>query len=286
MCLARYHKPRTLAEAFALMAGEPGARYVAGGTDVMTQMRAGAPRFRETETLISLRAIPEIAGVEVHGAARVGALTSVADLVAHPEIGRVFPVLRQAGESLGSPQIRNMATVGGNLANASPCADLAPPLLVLEATVRLEGPAGTREMPLESFFTGPGETRLAPGEVLAQVSIPAPREGVRAAFVKKGRVAMDLALASVALLIEFSGRRVLRARAAAGSVAPTPLRLFGVEAALEGRELTPSVLREARAAAEREVAPICDLRAGAEHRRRLASVLVARMAEGLLAGAG
>ncbi|MFQ5844440.1 MAG: FAD binding domain-containing protein, partial [Planctomycetota bacterium] len=183
---------------------------------------------------------------------------------------------------LGSPQIRNVATVGGNLCRAAPGADLAPPLLVHEARVRLRGAAGSRDLPLEEFMLGPGETCLGPGEVLGAVLLDPPPAGARTVFLKKGRVRMDLSLVSVAVLLELEGKRCRRARVAAGSVAPTPLRLRRVEALLEGRPITPAVAAEARAAAAAEVAPITDVRATESYRRRIAGVFVERALSRLL----
>lgn len=275
----RYHRPTSLAEALRLAADEPAARFLAGGTDLLVAMREGRAR---PPALISLRRVPELAGISDGGALTIGALTTVADLIAHRGVAEACPVLVEAARAIGGPQIRNAATVGGNLCNASPCADLAPPLLVLDAAVRLEGPRGGRELPLEDFFEAPGRTRLAPGELLTAIVVPRPPSGARAAFAKKGRVAMDLALASVAVLLELDGDRCGLARVAAGSVAPRPIRLRGVEALLEGQRLEPERLAAARAQAEREVSPISDVRAGAVYRRRLVGALLSRAVARLL----
>jgi carbon-monoxide dehydrogenase medium subunit len=210
-------------------------------------------------------------------------MTRIVELVEHRALRERYPVLVEAALRLGSPQIRNVATVGGNLCNASPCADTATPLLVLEARVRLRGPAGERELPLEQLFLGAGETALAPGELLAEIVLLPPGPTARATFKKKGRVRMDLALASATVLVELDGAVCRRARVAAGSVAPTPLRLKEVEALLAGQALTADVLAAAGTAAAGAVSPISDVRCTAEYRRQLVAVYVKRALEELAA---
>lgn len=266
-----YHRPTSLEEAWRLAAAQPEARLVAGGTDVMVRLREGkiAP-----PALVSLSRVEELARVSVGDAVEIGAGVRVADLCAG-EVAAALPVLAQAARRLGSPQIRTVATLGGNLCNASPCADLAPPLLVCDAAVRLASARGERTLPLADFFVGPRASALAPGEILRSVVVPR-HERARAVFLKKGRVRMDIAIASVAVLLERTGDRCTRARVAAGSLAPTPLRLRAVEAVLEGAKLDEQTFARARAEAEREVRPISDVRASAEYRRHLAGALTAR----------
>ena len=185
-------------------------------------------------------------------------------------------MLARAAKTLGSTQIRNAATLGGNLCNASPCADMATPLLVLDAQVRITSPSGSRKLSLDEFFIAPGETRLAADEVLTELLLGAPADGARATFLKKSRVQMDIAVASVSVLLEFEGANCSRARVAAGSVAPKPLRLRTAEAALEGRVLTDDVIESAVAATRGDVAPITDLRGTADYRRHIVGVFVKR----------
>lgn len=266
-----YHRPRTIEEAFRLKQAEPGARWIAGGTDVMVQARGGhAP-----PALISLTAIRELRGITVGEGARIGALTPFADVAAHAGLRERYPVLVEAASAVGSVQIRNLATIGGNLANASPCADSAPALLVLDARLRIAGPGGAREVPVEQFFRGPGRTCLAPDELLTDVLLDPPGAG-RACFRKKGRVRMDLALASVAVLLELEGGGCRRARVAAGSVAPVPLRLHEVEDLLTSGPLGDGLVARAEEAARRGVAPITDVRGTAEYRRAIVGVFVRR----------
>ena len=274
-----YHRPGTLAEALELMAGEPGARFVAGRTDLMVRIRDGSLR---PASLVSLRNIPELSGVTLgDDGARIGAATPIGDLATDAGLMSSYRVLVEAARALGSVQIRNAATIGGNLCNASPCADTAPPLLVTEATVRIVGPDGERELPIEEFFTGPGLTRLGRDEILAEIKIPPQAPGVRATFLKKGRVAMDLSQVSVAVLLDSDGGSCVRARVAAGSVAPRPIRLREVEAVLEGGALDDARIARAREVAQGEVQPITDVRATAEYRRHMSGVLVQRAVEAL-----
>jgi CO/xanthine dehydrogenase FAD-binding subunit len=161
---------------------------------------------------------------------------------------------------------------------------MAPPLLVLEAKVKLQGDKKSRELPIENFFLGPGETSLSPGEILSDILLDPAQPDTKALFLKKGRTRMDLAVASVAVLIRMEGRRCLKARVAAGSVAPITLRLTEVADLLEGGTLSPELLSEAQALACRCVSPISDVRSSADYRRHLLGVLLKRALEKLMKG--
>jgi len=274
-----YYRPQTLDEVFALKRRLPGARYVAGGTDVMVRIKG---RVEQPAALISLRNVESLHGIDLGGATRIGGATTIAELIEHPELARHYPLLLQACRLLGSAQIRNVATIAGNIGNASPCADTAPPLLCLEARIGIAGPGGQREVAIEDFFVGPGQTCLQPDELVAAILLPPPDPDWGNVFSKKRRVAMDLAIASVAVRLQLDGARCRGARIAAGSVAPTPIRLKSVEDRLEGQELTPELLAEARLLAEAAVAPIDDLRGSAFYRRHIVGVYVKRAAERLL----
>lgn len=262
-----FHRPSTLEEALEIVSAEPDARWLAGGTDLLV---GPGPRPR---ALVSLRRIPGLGGIEEDG---IGALTTIGEIVRSERIARERPVLLQAARRLGSEQIRNQATIGGNLCRAAPCADSAPPLLVYEARARIVGPKGVRVVDLASFFRGPGVTCLEKGEFLVRIELDPPRPGAKGVFLKKGRVRMDLSLASVAVLLEAQGKRVTRARIAAGAVAPTPVRLPEVEALIEGHEVDDDLLEEAGHLARQAVLPIDDVRATAAYRRHLVDVYVRR----------
>ena len=276
-----YHRPTTLDEAFQLAADAESACFIAGGTELYGRMHQGQKPW--PPTLISLRSVGEVTRIERRGERLcIGAAVPLCEIAAHPGVAGDFPALVQAIGRLGSRQIRNVATMGGNLCNASPCADTAPPLLVYGASVELRDARGARELPLEDFFRGPGETALRAGELLTAIRLDPPPAGARATFLRKGRVAMDLAMASVAVYVELEGERCTKARLAAGSVAPVPKRLAAVERLLEGRALSAELLREAREAARAEIAPISDLRASADYRSQLIGVFIERALEKLL----
>jgi len=283
MSVKAYHRPGTLPEALRLKAEDPGARFMAGGMDLMVAIRAGIER---PDALISLRHIDALGGIEAGGRIRLGAMTTIREILEHPGLAGACPVLRDAARPFGSMQVRNLATVGGNLCNGSPCADMPPALLVLDAVVRLEGPGGGRDVPIEAFFLGPKRTCLAPDEVLTSIAFDRPSPGARATYLRQGRVRMDLARVGVAVLLEMDGDRCARARVAAGAVAPRPIRLREAEVALEGHRLDPDRIAEARARAAGAVAPITDVRAGADYRRHMTGVLLQRAVESLLGGRG
>jgi len=231
--------------------------------------------------LISLRSIAELKGIETGQTTRIGALTTISDISQHPELAQKFPLLQEAARNLGSFQIRNVATIGGNLCNCSPSADMALPLLVLEAKLKLQRPQGTRLISVEELFKGPGKTCLYPDEILTDILLNHPRQNAKSIFLKKGRVKMDLALASLAVLLETEEEKCLKARLAAGSVAPVPLRLKEVEAMLEGKVLTEDLIEEAQELAMKVITPISDVRASRQYRRQILAVLVRRTLEKL-----
>lgn len=274
-----YFKPKSLKEALQLKKTIPGAKYISGGTDLIVEIKN---RELQPPALISLRSIPELATIEINGGARIGALATISDIIQHRELGHNYPVLIEAAKRLGSVQIRNVATVGGNLCNCSPSADMALPLLVLEAKVRLQAAKTSREIPLSEFFKGPGESCLSSDEILTDILLDPPSQNAKATFLKKGRVKMDLALASLALLLEIEGGRCRKARIAAGSVAPIPLRLSKVETLLEGGAISKDLVSKAQQLATKIVSPITDIRATEEYRRQIIGVYVKRGLEKVL----
>jgi len=271
-----YHRPQNLDAAVALLAERPAARIVAGGTDVMVSLH-DRPDQRPPD-LVSLRDIEALSRIDVdrHGRLRIGAALCLTDIDAHAEIRAHYPALREAIHVFGSTQIQNAATLGGNLCNASPVADSAPPLLVYGAQVELVGPHGCRLLPLEAFLRGPGETALQAGEILTAVLLDRPPATSRSLFLRMSRVKMDLATVSLGLWVEHDGAVCRRVRLAAGAVAPVPLRLKAAEAALVGTTLEDGVLAQAAEAARKEVAPITDIRSTADYRRAMVGVLLER----------
>lgn len=273
-----YCKPATLEEAWQLFDKHPNGRFIAGGTDLMTRIKA---REIRPPALISLRSIVGLSGIKQDGCISIGAMTTITDLLQSPLLQDKAPVLLEACKRLGSIQIRNMATIGGNLCNASPCADTATPLLVLQAGLKVRGPKGVKEIKLIDFFKGPGECRLSFDEVLEEISFdPIPKDA-KTMFFKKGRVGMDLAVVSLAMFLKFEDHRCTKARLAAGSVAPYPIRLLTVEQLLEGRVFTKQLIDEASNLASTSVSPISDVRASEEYRRHMVGVYVKRGLEEL-----
>lgn len=271
-----YHRPQTLDEAVRLATEIPDARYLAGGTDLLVQMKNGGP---VPPALISLRGLAELGRIESSSRVRIGAGVPLSDVQAHPVVAKSFPALTASISSLGSPQIRNVATMGGNLANASPAADTAPPLLAYGAFVELRDSQGVREVALEEFMLGPGQTALKPGEILTAILVDQPGEGTRSVFLRKGRVTMDLAMVSVAAFAQRDGPDQWSVRLAAGAVAPVPLRLREAERAIAGTELDEDARTLAAETACDEISPITDLRATDGYRRHLTGVLVGRALE-------
>jgi len=274
-----YLRPKSLKEALQQKKTIADAKFISGGTDLLVQIKN---RELQPPALISLKSIPELATIEINAGARIGALATISDIIQHNELGLNYPVLVEAARRLGSVQIRNVATVGGNLCNCSPSADMALPLLVLEAKVRLQTVKASREIPLSEFFKGPGESCLSSDEILTDIILDPPHQKAKVTFLKKGRVKMDLAIASLAVLLEMEGGKCRKARIAAGSVAPMPLRLSKVEALLEGASLSKDLVSKAQQLARDIVSPITDVRATEEYRRQIVGVYVKRGLEKIL----
>jgi len=269
-----YYQPESLKEAYQLMEKFKGeALYVAGGTDVIVRIKQ---RAIEPEALISLRGLKELRGIKDNGGLTLGAGTLFRDIERYPLIAKEYPALHQAASMLANPQIRNVATVGGNLCNAAPSADSAPPLIVLGAMVVLEGPGGKRKMSLEDFFTGPGQTAKEPQEIMREIHIPEKDANTATVFLKIGRVSQDIAIANAAALVTMENKVCKRCRLAVGAVAPVPLRLKGIEEKIEGEEITDDLLQEVEKMVCDAVSPITDVRATKEYRRTVSGVLVKR----------
>lgn len=277
--LFSYYQPSTIEEALSLMEQFDGnARLFAGGTDLLSAMKGGRV---EQRVLVDIKRIPELSVIQPEdGGLRFGAAVTTRAIARSPLIKERYPLLSEALKMLGSMQIGNRATVGGNLSNASPAADSAPPLLTLAASVKLVGPQGVRWLPLENFFLGPGKTALE-REVLAEIRIPpAPAQG-RGVFYKLGPRAApeDICIVSVAVFAvpDASGKSWTDVRVALGAVAPTPVRARHAEETLRGRPIDGKVVEDAaRLAAEKDARPISDVRGSASYRRAMVQVLVAR----------
>ncbi len=272
-----FHEPTSVAEAVALGArlGAEG-RFLAGGTDLIIQIRRGriAPRH-----VVSLHRVAGLDGIEVNGAVRLGALATHRSVERCPHFQESLKALVEGAEVVGGHQIRNVGTVGGNIVNASPAADVVPVLLALDATVTCLGPGGERALPLGDFLTGPGQTARRPGELLTSIRFDRLPPRSATAFLKAGRrKAMEISVVCVAvrLTLDAARERCLEARIALGAVAPTTMRALGAERALRGQALTDELVRRAGQLAASECQPISDVRASARYRRLLVETLVAR----------
>ena len=275
----RVIRPATVAEALAQLAAGPDARPIAGGTDLMVQLRDGR---RSAACLVDLDALG-LAGIRRTAAGlEIGAATPMDRIAADPDVRGAFPALAAAARLVGAWPIQCRATIGGNLANASPAADTAPALLIAGALLELASREGARMVPVSEFFLGPGRSELRPGELIVSVQLPIapPAAGVRVVerFVKVGpRREQVIAVVSLAGRAEVTeGGALASVRLALGSVAPVPVRAPHAEAALRGKRPDAASRRAAAAALERDIAPIDDVRAPASYRRIAAAVLLDR----------
>lgn len=268
-----YVAPETLAEVCAVL-GQYGdrAKVLAGGSDLMVKMKAG---LISPDCVVSLKRLHELKGVrhEPGVGVIIGARATHNDLVNSPVLDLWFPSVPAAAASMAGYQIRNVGTVGGNLVNAVPSADLPPILLALNAKVKLVGVAGERTIPLEEFFLGPGKTVLLPGEILAEVIIPE-QELTGSHYLKFGlRKAEALAVVGVATAVKMQGEVFADVRIALGAVAPVPLRARAAEDALRGKPATEENFALAGKLAAQIAKPISDIRGSAEYRSHLVDVL-------------
>ena len=277
--IEQYRVPRSLAEAVDILrAGK--VTVLAGGTDLMVQLRSG--KLRAGPVLMNIRHLPELQGIgEAEGVVRIGALVTISELLASPLVRARLGLLWQACDHFASDQIRNAGTLGGNICNASPAGDTLVPLLALDATVvlasRPEAALATRRVPLGSFLVGPGRTARTPGELLVAVEMPLPPSGFVGEFYKHGaRPALDIATISLAVGARRDGRVLRDVRVAFGAVASTPIRAPRTEALLEGHAADAATVDAATQAALTEVHPISDVRASDWYRRELVRNMLKR----------
>lgn len=268
---------------------EQGERTVifAGGTDLLVKMKH---RREVPGCLLNIKGITGLNKIvhDERDGLRIGALTLVQSIEASAVVGKRFPSLKQAAGVLGTTQIRNVGTLGGNLANASPSAEFAPPLLTLGASVRCLGRGGDRVIPIEEFFVSPGKSAMRHDELLTEVIVPNLPAGAECIYLKHSLRKMDVAIASAAILIDFDGDVCRDARIALGAVGPIPTRAKKAEACLRGKRFSADaveadMLDEVARTAAGESMPIDDFRSFAEYRRRLVRMLVGKGLERLLA---
>ena len=278
-----YETPSSLEEASRLLLETEGAVALAGGTDVLVFLRHGkiAP-----SAVVDLNRISGLDTIEMRDDhVTIGAMASMTALTRSDVVQRLFPSLAMAANSMGCWQVRNRATIGGNICNASPSADTAPPLLLYDAKVVTAGPDGRREMDFSAFLTGPGSTALRKGELLVAVELPRPHPSMRSAYVRRQiRRSMDIPLVNVAVGIREQAEVVAEARICLGAVAPVPYRCTEAESLLEGRPLTAESIAQAAAVAAASARPITDIRSSATYRTEMVNVFVRRALETLAEG--
>jgi carbon-monoxide dehydrogenase medium subunit len=272
-----YSEPSSLKEAFSILAKVDGAKILAGGTDVVVSMREG--KIAPTH-LVNIKRIPGLdrIGPSSEGGLSIGALVTIGAVDSSAMVRNAFPMVADAAHQLGSFQVRNRATLGGNLCNSSPSADMAPPLIALGAIVKIAGPKKQRTAKLEDFFTGPGKTLLAKSEILTEIHIPDQPKDSYGAFLKHGpRQCMDIATVNAAVLVRMKERMCEDARIVLGAVAPVPMRAKKAEEEIRGRPIEDALVRKVGEIAAKECVPISDVRGSAEYRREIVNVLVRRL---------
>ena len=273
-----YREARTVQEAVGMLSQDDGGRILAGATDVLARWRQG---IWKPAYVLNIKRIPDLDEVQYSPASglRLGALVTVRTLEQHPLIREHYPALTQAAAAFAGVQIRNLATVGGNVCNASPAGDTLPALLAYGAACQVVAPDGERRVPLEDFFVGPGQTALRTGELLVALHLPPPAPHTGALYIKHSpRHTMDIAAAGVASVVSLTEPQGVcrEVRIALGAVAPTVVRATSVEALLTGSQMAAAAIESAAQAVAQDIHPIDDIRGTAAHRRAIMTPLVKR----------
>lgn len=277
MQAVRYARASTVDEAIELLRREgERARVLAGGTDVIVQARE---RRRDIGLFVDVKHIDGLRDITLDGSGlRIGAATPLYEVYGHPGVRADYPALVEASRVIGGTAIQGRASLGGNLANASPAADSIPAMIALGGVATLAGPGGAREVRVAEFCTGPGQSVLAPGEFIVSLHFPSRASGSGSAWERFiPRNEMDIAVVNAAAHVALEGGVVTDARLALGAVAPTPLELTDVAAALVGRPLDDAAIEAASSGAAAAARPIADMRGTEAQRRHLAGVLTARV---------
>jgi aerobic carbon-monoxide dehydrogenase medium subunit len=272
-----YLAPETVEQALELLSRYEGTvKLLAGGTDLLLNMK----RRRETPRyIIGLKNIRDLDffNYDESGGLSFGPLVNVHFIETSHLVKEKFPVLAEGAAALGSVQVRNLATVVGNLCSALPSADMAPGLIVLRATLTIRRAKGERQVAVADFFKSPGQSVLVPGELVTEVRVPAPPVGSGMAYLKHmTRSAMDLSIIGVAALIALENDICREARICLGTAGPTPMRATVAEGVLKGKRFIEARVEEAAEAASQECQPRSSMRASAEYRREMVRVLTRR----------
>jgi carbon-monoxide dehydrogenase medium subunit len=271
----RFHSPQTIAEVFKLLEKYKEAKIVAGGTDLLVDIKQG---LREAGDIVSLYKIEELKGIRKKDKGiRIGAMVTVQQIITDALISQYIPAVADAAKSMASYHIRSMATIGGNISSAVPSADLPPSLIAAEATVELRCSESSRRVTLSEFFRGPRETICQTGELLTFIFVPLPPSRTGISYQKFAlREANALAVASVASRLTLKDRKIERAAIVLGAVAPTPVLALKTSEFLCGKEPSPSLFEKAGLMAKEEAKPISDIRGSIWYRKELISILTRR----------
>jgi CO/xanthine dehydrogenase FAD-binding subunit len=274
-----YSAARSVTEAASLLGAHPRAQLLAGGTDLLVQLRSGR---KTADLVIDLKRIPDLNEVSYNPARglTLGAAVPCYRIYQDSAISQAYPALAEVAALIGGIQIQGRASIGGNLCNAAPSADAVPLLIALRARCRIAGPAGEREIAVEDFCTGPGRNALEPGELLVSLHLPAPapRSGARyLRFIPRNE--MDIAVAGAGAAVTLVNGSFRSARIALSAVAPTPLYVREAGDWLAGKPATADSIRQAAEIAASAAKPITDMRGTAEYRRHLCAVLTRRVLE-------
>jgi len=271
-----YIRPVNMDNAVEALKKNDDAYLLAGGTDLLIGMKNNTV---QPKCLIDLKSIPDIDSIEYQNGFKLGPLTTIRDIEVSRLIRKKIPALSQAAGTLGSIQIRNRATIGGNLCHASPAADMATILLAMDCQVKIASYKSEKTIGLDQFYTGPNRTVIGRGEMLSEIIIPKDMERFKGVYLKYGpRKAMDIGIVNIALLLDADYERGLcnQIMIALGAVAPTPIRAKGAEALLNGNRLKAGSIGKVAQAAADEARPISDFRASAGYRRDLVRSLVTK----------
>lgn len=280
--IEQYSAPTSIEEATRLMHGGK-VTVLAGGTDLMPQTESGKRQFENT--LLNIRRIEGLSDITVQGGrVRIGTLVTMTEILDSDDLATVAPVLVQTADKFASSQLRNAATIGGNLCNASPAGDMIIPLLLLDAEVALaswsDGAVVSRHIPVAEFFAGPGTTHKRNDELLTAIEFAVPADDFVARFLKSGpRPALEISTISLGMAGVLKDGALHNVRIAIGAAAPTPMRATRVEAALDGQRLDDSLIARASEQAAEEAVPIDDVRASAWYRTHLIRVFARRILE-------
>jgi carbon-monoxide dehydrogenase medium subunit len=270
-------EPKSTIEACRILAKFKGrARVLAGGTDLLVELKSGRLNLPAVVNLKGIKGLNKISFTQKQGI-RIGALVTWTQLLNSEPVSRHYPLLRRSAETLGSVQIRNVATLAGNLTHASPAANGPIPLLIYEADCVIQDPKGSRVIPIEKMFAGVQKNTLRKDEVLTEIRIPTPRPGAKGTYYKFAlRKAMDLAVVGVGVLVMSKNGSFDDVRIALGSVGPKPFRAKRAEKILSGKVIEDQLIRQAGEVAAAECAPITDIRASKEYRIELVKELTYR----------